>query len=134
MSIRQLPFMAIAVIAYFVLYSLSGISLDAKMIGFLLPSGDPFDLRMGELLIGLTAVLLFVEMVNSTNANTSALLNHGLSMLLFLVCAGLFLFMPRFGTGIFFVITVLIFIDVIAGYSISILRARRDLTVERAVD
>ena len=108
MSIRQLPFMAIAVIAYFVLYSLSGISLDAKMIGFTLPSGDPFDLRMGELLIGLTAVLLFVEMVNSTNANTSALLNHGLSMLLFLVCAGLFLFMPRFGTGIFFVITVLI--------------------------
>lgn len=134
MSVRQLPFMALAVLAYFLLHALSGLSLDGRIFAFYLPSADDFRLSLGEGLIVATAVLLFIELVNSTNANTSALLNHGLSMLLFLVCAGLFLFMPRFGTGTFFVMTVLVFIDVIAGYSISILRARRDLTVERAVE
>ncbi|MGL5734172.1 MAG: hypothetical protein ACRCYS_04825 [Beijerinckiaceae bacterium] len=134
MSIRQLPFMAFAVLAYFVLHGLMGLGLETRLIGFFLPSADDFRLTLGEGLVALTAVLLFVEMLNSTNANTSAILNHGLSMLLFLACAGLFLFVPRFGTGPFFVMTVLVFIDVIAGYSISILRARRDLTVDRAVE
>lgn len=134
MSIRQLPYMGFAVLGYFLLHWLGGVSLEGRLFAFFLPSADDFRLSIGEGLIAATAVLLFVELVNSTNANTSALLNHGLSMLLFLLCAALFLFMPRFGTGTFFVMTVLVFIDVIAGYSISILRARRDLTVERAVE
>jgi hypothetical protein len=54
-------------------------------------------------------------------------------MALFVLCLVLFLLVPAFGTMTFFLITLLTLIDVISGYSISIITARRDLTLEREV-
>ena len=36
--------------------------------------------------------------------------------------------LPGFGTGTFLIITLMALVDVVAGYSISILTARRDMT------
>jgi hypothetical protein len=72
--------------------------------------------------------VLFFEVMNAANAKSSSIVNHGLSMLVFMACFVTFLMLPGFGTGTFLIITLMALVDVIAGYSISILTARRDMT------
>ncbi len=134
MTIRQIPFMIFAVLIYFILVSLAGLDLSRVLLTVPLPSGSRMELRLGELLILLASILGFVELINSTNATASAILNHGLSLGVFLVCLLLLLLAPRFGTGTFLVITLMTLIDTVAGYSISIMRARRDFSMERTAE
>jgi hypothetical protein len=132
MTIRQIPFMIFAVLLYFILVSLAGMDLGRVLLTVPLPSGARMELKLGEFIVLLAAIFGFVELINSTNATASAILNHGLSLGVFLVCLLLLLLAPRFGTGTFLVITLMALIDTVAGYSISIMRARRDFSMERA--
>lgn len=126
--LRFFPFMVLAVAAYAVVVGLMGRPLGQEVLAFDLPSGTRFTLIVGELLLGLATVVLFFEIMNATSARSSSIINHGLSMLVFIGCFVGFLLLPGFGTGTFLIITLMALIDVIAGYSISILTARRDMT------
>ena len=59
----------------------------------------------------------------------ASLLDHGLSMIVFVACLIEFLLVKGAGTSVFFFITVATLIDVMAGYSIGIRVARRDLSI-----
>ena len=73
--------------------------------------------------------MLFIELMKSTYTSSASLLDHGLSMLVFVACLIEFLVVPAAGTAVFFFITVAALIDVIAGYTIGIRVARRDLSI-----
>ncbi|WP_439497670.1 hypothetical protein [Bosea sp. (in: a-proteobacteria)] len=126
--LRFFPFMVVAVIAYAVTVAVTGVPLANEVLGFGLPSGTRFVLTVSELLLAVATIVLFFEIMNATSAKSSSILNHGLSMLVFIACAGCFLLVPGFGTGTFLIITLMALVDVVAGYSISILTARRDMT------
>lgn len=126
--LRFFPFMVLAVTAYAIVVAVMGQPLAQEVLGFGLPSGTRFSLTVGELLLGIATVVLFFEIMNATSARSSSIINHGLSMLVFIACFVGFLLLPGFGTGTFLIITLMALIDVIAGYSISILTARRDMT------
>ncbi|MET0605975.1 MAG: hypothetical protein ABWZ80_05935 [Beijerinckiaceae bacterium] len=134
MSFRQIPFMVFAIALYFLLVAAAGVSLDRTVFTLPLPSGARMDMKVGELFILIAAVLSFIELINSTSASATAILNHGLSLGVFLICLLLFLLVPSAGTGTFLLMTLLTLIDTVAGYSISIMRARRDFTMERATE
>ena len=57
------------------------------------------------------------------------MLDHGLSMVVFVVCLVEFLLVKQAATSVFFFITLASMIDVIAGYTIGIRVARRDLQI-----
>ncbi|MEO0673171.1 MAG: hypothetical protein AAFZ05_14220, partial [Pseudomonadota bacterium] len=59
--------------------------------------------------------------------STTAMVDHGLSMLVFIICLIEFLMVIEAQTSVFFFITVASIIDVIAGYTIGIRVARRDI-------
>ena len=105
-----------------------GMPLAREIVGFGLPSGTRFALTVSELVLAIATIVLFFEIMNATSARSSSILNHGLSMLVFIACLIAFLMVPGFGTGTFLIITLMTLVDVIAGYSISILTARRDMT------
>ena len=135
MSFRQIPFMVFAIALYFLLVAAArSLSLDRTVFTLPLPSGARMDMKVGELFILIAAVLSFIELINSTSASATAILNHGLSLGVFLICLLLFLLVPSAGTGTFLLMTLLTLIDTVAGYSISIMRARRDFTMERATE
>ena len=71
--------------------------------------------------------MLFAEIVKSTYTSTVSLLDHGLSMLVFVACLIEFLTVPQAATSTFFMIMVVALIDVVAGYTIGIRVARRDM-------
>ncbi len=133
MSLRALPLIVIAFILYNVVVFLGG-------------SGDPvatlqkkiFEIPMikarwgfawGDLILLLMLLLLFVELLKSTYTSTASLLDHGLSMLVFVVCLIEFIVVPQAATSVFFLIMVAALIDVVAGYTIGIRVARRDLNI-----
>ena len=83
----------------------------------------------GDLVILLTLFLLFVELVKSTYTTTSSLVDHGLSMVVFIACLVEFMMAPLAATSTFFLIMVATGIDVVAGFTIGIRVAQRDLAI-----
>ena len=67
--------------------------------------------------------------MKSTSTGTSSILNHAVSMILFIVCLVEFLLMPNFATSTFFIIMSMTLLDVLAGVIVTIVSARRDFGV-----
>jgi hypothetical protein len=69
--------------------------------------------------------LRFVKASRSRRAGV----DHALSMVLFVVALLEFLLVPACGTSVFLIITALALIDVIAGFTVSLSTARRDIAI-----
>ena len=93
-------------------------------------SGALWILSLGDTLVIASLVVLFVEMLKSASSRGVAIVNHGLSMLLFVICLLEFLLFEAFATSSFFLITLMVLLDVLAGFIVSIVTARRDFAVE----
>jgi hypothetical protein len=134
MSLRALPLIVIAFIAYNVVV-LAGGNVPADDILrkpiFSIPmmSGARWVFSMGDLLILLTMFLLFIELIKSTYTSNLQMIDHVLSMLVFIACLVEFLLVDRAATSVFFFIMVAALIDVVAGALIGIRTARRDLNI-----
>jgi len=129
MSLRSLPLIVLAFILYNALVLLFGVDvLDKNLFEIPMLSGGIWKFNWGHLIILATLFLLFIELVKSTYTNTSSLVDHGLSMVVFIVCLIEFLMTPQAATSVFFLIVVATAIDVVAGFIIGIRVAQRDLT------
>jgi hypothetical protein len=129
--LRALPFLGLAVVVYMIGVIAIGVPLDQQLLAMPLPSGSILRFLFSDLILLLGLVLFFVELMISTRPTQTSLINHGFSMALFILCGVLFLLVAKCGTMTFFLLTMLTLIDVVSGYSISIITARRDLTVEK---
>ena len=94
-------------------------------------SGDLWDFSLGYLLVTLGFVCLFIEIVKATRTSRRALVNHGLSVVVFVIAIVEFIVVKGFSTSVFFFIMVMTAFDVIAGYTISIVAAEHDLGLGR---
>ncbi|MCB1510007.1 MAG: hypothetical protein KDJ36_03825 [Hyphomicrobiaceae bacterium] len=135
MSIRAIPLLIFVFVFYNLIVLFGGnadpnIALRKEVFGFTLPNGKfPWSFSRGDLVILLLLVMLFFELLKATYTSTTSLLDHGLSMLVFVVCLIEFLMISHAQTSIFFFLVVATLIDVIAGYTIGIRVARRDLAI-----
>lgn len=86
-------------------------------------------LTKGDALLLLSIAVLFMEILKSTSTGTATIMNHALSMIVFIVCLMLFLLHPNFATSVFFILTVMALLDVLAGVVVTIVSARRDFGV-----
>jgi len=95
MSIRALPLLVFA----FVLYNVIALSLGEEALGrqifeLRLLSGGIWKFTWGDLVLLVTLLLLFVEIVKSTFTTTSTLIDHALSMIVFMAVGAEFLIVP----------------------------------------
>jgi len=74
---------------------------------------------------------LFGEVLTSTNTGARAIYNHILSMLVFIIYLVEFIVVAFAAKSVFFILMILALFDVLAGFTISIKAARRDLSVGR---
>lgn len=93
-------------------------------------SGSKFTLTMGEGLLVLALALLFVEILKATRIGAATIVDHLLSTVVLLAGLVEFLLVPQAATSTFFLLLVVTLVDVVAGYSVSIRNASRDLTIE----
>ena len=133
--LRAFPMILIAVLLYngTVLGSgAAGHDVNALLAqSFIIPmfSGDAWKVALGDLFVALSLVLLFIETIKATRTTHREIVNHALSMLTFVVAMAEFITLKGFGTSPFFFIVAMCVFDVVAGYTISIITAKRDLSV-----
>jgi hypothetical protein len=95
-------------------------------------SGGEWAISPGDLLIAFSILILFVEILKSTRIGTRGLIDHMLSMLLFIVMIVEFLLVERAATSTYFLLLVITFVDVLGGFTVSIRTAQRDIGIETA--
>jgi len=92
-------------------------------------SGTQWTVSSGDLLILISLVMLFAELLKSTSSGRDAIANHALSLVLFIVCLIEFLLFGAFASSVFFIITVMALLDVLAGFIVTIVSSRRDIGI-----
>lgn len=93
-------------------------------------SGADWTMSVGDMLIALATLLLCGEVLKSTRIGIRTVVDHALSLILFLGMLVEFLLVKQAATATFFLLLVVSFIDVLSGFAITLRSAPRDLTVE----
>ena len=131
-----LPLLALPVLAYnLAALTLAGgfgsqeaaIRMSEALFTLAMSTGVDWPVTLGDLLLLVGLIVLFIELLKSTTSRRTAIVNHALSMLLFVGCLVEFLLAPAFATSAFFLLTVMVLLDVLAGFIVTIVSARRDV-------
>jgi hypothetical protein len=101
--------------------------LRDPMFSIPMASGTSWNVGPGDLILLLSLILLFFELLKSTSSQKVAIVNHALSMILFVICLVEFLLIKGFATSTFFLIVTMVMLDVLAGFIVTIISARKDL-------
>ncbi|MGN6551086.1 MAG: hypothetical protein ACTHJ3_14490 [Pararhizobium sp.] len=122
----------------FVLYNLASFgligegrglqALDTPILRLPMLSGSVWTMSFGDLLIVVALFVLFIEILKATRMR-SAVLDHIFSTILFIAFLVEFLLMPGAASHVFFILMAIAFVDVIAGFSVSIRSAGRDVSI-----
>ena len=131
-----IPLLVVPVVIYNLVILLGGGGADPLLgptvvlgeVLFRVPmtSGAVWRTSIGDLILFLSLILLFVELLKSTSSQRVAIVNHALSMVLFVVCLVEFLLLPGFAGSVFFLILTMVLLDVLAGFIVTIIASRRD--------
>jgi hypothetical protein len=128
MSLSAIPVTVLAFILYNVIVFL-GLDLNASVVGEGIPmiSGGVLKITWGDLVLLVTMIVLFIEILRSTYTSTTSLVDHGLSMIVFIACLVEFLTVAKAATAVFLFVVIALLIDVVAGFTIGIRVAKRDI-------
>ncbi len=129
------PLMLLPVAAYNILvFALGGgyasttanAQLTAPMFELRTAPGGVWPVSVADVLLAAALVVMFVELVKSTHDRRVAIVNHGLSIALFVGCLTEMLLAAAFATSTFFLITLMVLLDVLAGFMLAIAASRRE--------
>jgi len=85
----------------------------------------------GDFFLAIGLICLFIEVIKATRTSTKEIYDHILSTLTFIVFLLEFILVKRAGSSVFLLLTLMSLFDVIAGFSITISTARRDISLDR---
>jgi hypothetical protein len=119
----------------FVLYMMVAYLLDTDFgtVLFSVPllSGRTMAISVGDILVLLGIVLLYVEILKATRLASRAIMDHILSFVLFIVMIIVFIAVPRAASATFLMLLTLSCVDVLGGFTVTIRTAQRDIAVDR---
>lgn len=132
---QMFPLLTISLIVYSVL-TFVGITSptgavwhEGLVIELPMYSGDNWGVTWGDAFLVGSMGLLFVELIRATKTGAASITNHLLSFLLFIVALLMFILAPGFGNSLFFLFMTMTFLDPMAGFVVTTVTARRDLSV-----
>ena len=128
---RAIPLFVLPLIAYNVLMLTGDVqsSLSAGLFSVNLISGAVWSFSVHDAFIVAGVLILYFEIFKSTRTGVSSVLDHTLSTLVFVVYLIEFLTVAACGTSTFFILGLMALLDVISGFTVSIVAARRDFGV-----
>jgi hypothetical protein len=104
-------------------------TLSSELFSANLISGALWQFTVHDAFIVAGVLILYFEIFKSTRTGLSSVLDHTLSTVVFVVFLIEFLTVAACGTSTFFVLGLMALLDVIAGFTVSIVAARRDFGV-----
>jgi hypothetical protein len=108
-----------------------GLSWTDHVVTIPLISGQAWTVTPEDILIAFSVLILAVEIMKSTRIVQRAIMDHVLSMILFVIMLVEFLLVRQAGTSTFFLLMVISLVDVMTGFVVTARTAQRDLQIER---
>jgi hypothetical protein len=108
-----------------------GLAWTGEVASVRLISGRDWTVTPEDILLAFAILLLSVEIMKATRMSSRALIDHVLSLILFIVMLVEFLLVQQAGTSTFFIMMVISLVDVMAGFIVTVRTAQRDLQIER---
>ncbi|MDJ0726804.1 MAG: hypothetical protein QNJ38_16995 [Prochloraceae cyanobacterium] len=125
--INAIPLFALIWVIYnLIIISGNNTTLDAELISINLISGAVWQITSKDLLLLMGLVTLYVETLKATRSNLVSIVNHSLSILVFVLFLVEFIIIAEAGNSTFFLLGLMSLMDAIAGFAITIVAARRD--------
>jgi len=120
------PFAIYNIIAFL----MPGVSWTGTITTVHMASGADWTMSPGDMLVTLAILLVCGEVLKSTRIGIRTVVDHALSLILFLAMLVEFILVTQAATATFFLLLVLSFVDVLGGFAVTLRSAQRDLTVE----
>ena len=130
MSLIGFPLLLIPFAIYNIVAFVMPVNWTVTLTNVHMVSGGEWTMSAGDILVTLSILLLTGEVLKSTRIGIRTVVDHGLSLMLFLAMLVEFLLVKQAASGTFFLILVISFVDVLGGFAVTLRSAQRDLTIE----
>jgi hypothetical protein len=131
MLLMGFPLLLIPFTVYNIFAFLFQIGFTDTVITVHMMSGADWAVSSGDMLIAFAVLLLYLEILKAARFGTKSIVDHLLSMLLFIGMLVEFLMLRQAGTSTFFILMIITLVDVVAGFIVTARTAQRDMAVER---
>ena len=121
-----IPFAIYNIIAFL----MPGVAWSSVVSTVHMMSGVDWKMTTGDVLVALAILLLCGDVMKSSRISRRTIIDHALSLILFLGMLIEFILVKQAATATFFLLLVVGFIDVLGGFAVTLRSAQRDLTVE----
>jgi membrane-anchored protein YejM (alkaline phosphatase superfamily) len=121
-----IPFAIYNIIAFL----MPGVAWSSVVSTVHMMSGVDWTMTTSDVLVALSILLLCGEVMKSSRISRRTIIDHALSLILFLGMLIEFILVKQAATATFFLLLVVGFIDVLGGFAVTLRSAQRDLTVE----
>ena len=131
-ALLSIPLFALLLIAANA--AMLGGSADAPLVNvilgeFGLPSGRIVYVTVADALLLGGVVCLWLEVLKATRTSVASIVDHALSLVVFVIWLVEFLIVDRVGNTTFMILMTMAFVDVVSGFTVTISSARRDLAI-----
>jgi hypothetical protein len=127
--LQAIPLMSVPALIYAIFAFANGASIKEGLAAraFVIPtaSGQPWEATWGGVLLIFSVLLLFIEILKSTQPSKLGMLDNSLSIVVFIACMVLFLLVPGFATTEFVLIMLMALMDFLAGSIVMLMTAQR---------
>ena len=106
------------------------LSWTDKVATIHLISGQEWTITPEEILLAFAILLLGVEIIKATRLGIRGIVDHILSMLLFIAMLVEFLLVERAGTSTFFLLLIIALVDVLVGFTVSVRTSTRQVEIQ----
>jgi hypothetical protein len=108
-----------------------GVNWTDSIASFNLISGQAWTMTPQDLLLALAIALLPLEILKATRIGMRSIVDHVLSLTLFIVMLIEFLLVRQAGTSTFFILMLIAIVDVVAGLIVTLRTSQRDFSIEK---
>lgn len=121
-----IPFAIYNIVAFL----MPGVVFTDRLFSVAMLSKTELVVSIGDVLAIFSILILYIEIVKATRIGSRSIVDHLLSLLLFIAVLGEFMIVTRAATSTFLILVTLSFVDVIGGFSITIRTSQRDIELE----
>ncbi|CAK0760812.1 conserved membrane hypothetical protein [Gammaproteobacteria bacterium] len=127
--LRFIPLFFIILLIYNVM-AMTGVNMEGHLFTLSLISGQSWGPTSGDALLALGIIALYIELLKSTNSGMATIIDHTLSLFVFIGFLVEFIVIKNAATSTFVILMLMSFLDVLAGFTITVSSARRDVMLE----
>lgn len=113
-----------------IVFLMPGVTFADPLVSARMLSQIRMTVSAGDVLVVFAIVLLYIEILKATRIGNRSIVDHVLSLILFIAATAEFMLVPQAATSTFLLLLTVSFVDVVGGFSVTLRGAQRDVVFE----